>query len=132
MYRIILATLLVVGCSSAMAGWTKVGDGRSDGSVTAYVDLPVTSMPDNKVRMWSMFDYKAPNRVKDVQFMSNISHSEFDCTAKTIRLMVFIAYVGHMAEGEVVYGDGGVSAKPEPVSDDSTMDELLKLACSKR
>ena len=35
MYRIIFATLLVVGSSSAMAGWTKVGDGRGDGSVTA-------------------------------------------------------------------------------------------------
>lgn len=98
MHKTILAMLLAVMTSSAIAEWVAVG--ANDGG-DIYADPSTIFSEGNQVRIWTLIDYKMPRvfgRLKPL--MSMKVQTEFDCKEKQSRGLSFFAYSGNMGSGD--------------------------------
>ena len=128
MRKAILVFLLAVVSSSAMAEWVKVGSNETD---TLYVDPSTLRFSDNTSRMWAMNDFKVTQQLHEREpFKSEKVEYEYDCKLAQSRLLYFTSHTESMAEGEVV-DFNVVPGDWAPVSPNSRLEELWKIACGK-
>ena len=128
MRKAILVFLLAVVSSSAMAEWVKVGSNETD---TLYVDPSTLRFSDNTSRMWAMNDFKVTQQLHEREpFKSEKVEYEYDCKLAQSRLLYFTSHTESMAEGEVV-DFNVVPGDWAPVSPNSGLEELWKIACGK-
>ncbi len=128
MRKAILMMLIVVS-NSAMAEWVKFS---SVGNQTNYVNLDTIHKSGNKVKMWSLFDYKTAREVTGVPtYMSVQMQDEYDCKEELSRPLYAVLRSGNMGEGKpvVTVTDSG---KWEPHPPESIREDLWKIACGKR
>ena len=131
MHKAILMMLLAIMSSSAMAEWVNVGM-SDDGTLTFYTDPSTIRKSGNKVKMWSLLDYKTTQKIDDGKtFMSTRQQNEYDCKEERTRSLYIIAHSGNMARGTVV-GRSDDSDKWRPVSPGSGGEDLWKFACGKQ
>ena len=128
MRKAILMLLLAAASSSAMAEWVKVGSNETD---TLYVDPSTIRWNDDTAKMWAMNDFKVTQRLDERQpFKSEKVEYEYDCKLAQSRLLYFTSHTESMAEGEVV-DFNVVPGDWAPVSPNSGLEELWKIACGK-
>ena len=131
MRNAILMMLLAVVSSSAAAEWVEVG---SDETATVYADTATIRKARNRVKMWSLFDYKTV-RVPDKPlqpYLSMRGQSEYDCKKQRSRGLSVSFHPGHMARGDVTLIH--TNASPDnwrPVPPGSVIEALWKVACGK-
>lgn len=120
-----LAVVLLLLSSPAWAGWKSVGE---EDSGKSYADPATLVKSGNTVKMWSLLDYKAFQRMVEVGYFSQKSLVEYDCKEKQIRGLVVSLHAEHMGEGKVIYADESPHEWEVLVPD--TMGEVLwKFAC---
>jgi hypothetical protein len=121
--------LAVVSSSASAAAWVKVG---SDENGTTYVDSPTIRRAGNRVKMWSLSDFKTPQVLPTgKQYMSTKTEIEYDCKKERVRLLAVFAHSRNMANGEKVY----IASHPGkwgPLASGTKNEELWKLACGKK
>ena len=129
MRKAILMLLLAAVSSSALADWVKVGSNSTD---TLYVDPSTIRWgADNSVKMWAMNDFKVTQQLHEREpFKSEKVEYEYDCKLAQSRLLYFTSHTESMAEGEVV-DFNVVPGDWAPVSRNSGLEELWKIACGK-
>lgn len=133
MKRILLAVMLVLASTSAMAGgnnWTAIGDGR-DFPVSYYLDFKTIQKQGQYVNVLELMDFDTPQEFKDAAwvYFSSVLRIEFDCKNKQSRILSFRMYAGKMATKDMVYSASFPSATWEPVPPGSVTKELWNSAC---
>lgn len=120
-----LAILLLLMSSPTWAAWKSVGEEEAG---TTYADPATIARAGNVVKMWSLLDYKAFQRMVEVGYFSQKSLVEYDCREKQIRGLAVVLHAEPMGEGKVIYEDDSPHEWEELVPD--TMGEVLwKFAC---
>jgi len=107
MKKLLLTLMLAVVSSSAMTGWTKAG---SSVEKIIYVDFETIRKSGNNVKIWTLYDYKEPKKLKKYgSYMSVKYQEEHDCKNEQTKILYNIAYTGNMGGGDTIF-----SNKSEP------------------
>ena len=136
---VLLLASMAVLCGSAAAEWTRVGEASGTlgaGRYAAYVDVATRFKAGDTARIWSIFDYKDPQKGLDGKpYRSNKLHWEFDCKDKLSRLAHLTWFVGQMGSGSIVYSSDGHPTRWStwaPVSSDKALKIIWEIACEKK
>ena len=130
------ALLLTAGSTSwaetanPTAPWEKVGvyEGR-----TLYVDPTTARKSGSRVQVFTITDLKEPNATaRGRQYFSKKALLEFDCSARTLKVLQDVWYTRRMGQGETVFQNDGPSQGPWPVQSDSPGELFYKGACGRR
>ena len=130
MKKIILFLLLTVS-TNVFAEWTKVTN-SSDGDITSYADFGTIKKKGNKVKMWSMYDFKTIQKFENYRYLSSLSRNEYDCEEETKRMLDFYWYLGNMRQGEIVYSEKNIKNEAISILPMSIYEGLFKIACGKK
>ena len=135
-----LITLLFLSSGPAYAEWVAVEKNYLvPGLRTVYVNPETIRREGNLVTMWQLIDFKwmqgnagigpfgfGPNR-----FLSTMTHKQFDCAEKRLRLLAFTEFSRRMGTG--IRNDGYVDQDNWlPVEPDSINQALWEVACGKK
>ncbi len=125
--------MLAVVSSSAIAEWVEIGETDEKTAeayaTTFYADPDTIRKIGNRVKMWSLGDYKITR--EEFGVTSSKSQDEYDCKEKKKRVLFISFYSGHMGKGESLFilnerGDW------KPTSPGSADEAISKFACSFR
>jgi hypothetical protein len=119
------AIFLLLISSPAWAGWKSIGE---DDTGTSYADPATIVKSGTTAKMWSMFDYKAFQRMVEVGYFSQKAQVEYDCKDKQVRGLTLSLHAEHMGEGKVIYADE-TPHDWEAVEAGTLNEALLKIAC---
>ena len=130
MKKLLIAALLALLSTSALAEWTKVG---GNDTKTTYADLSTIRKSGDRIKMWDLMDLKVVQIFKGdgKRFLSSVTFTEYDCKEETQRPLTFNWYSKNMGAGEMVYSSGNVHAEFEPITPGSIDNTLFKVACGK-
>ena len=128
MKKLFLTIALAIISNTAMAVWTDVG---GTDSPIVYAELSTIRKVDNKVKMWSMYDYKTSQVFKEGMVLSVKMFNEFDCNEEQIRVLTSTIHEGNMGLGKIIkYIEQQGAWMPVPPG--SFAGTLLKVACGKK
>jgi len=101
-------------------------------SLTVYVDFDAIRKTDNKVKMWSLWDYKIARKIAGEEYSSTKTQWEYDCKEEQARLLAFSSFSGNMGNGNVkkISSDSSPSGW-RPVAPGGVGESLLKIACGR-
>ncbi len=126
--KAVLAVLLAVACSSAMAEWVEIG---SDETTTIYADPATIHRQGNRAKMWDLGDFKTAEKSEDKSYLSVRQQQEYDCKGKRLRVLRATCHAKNMGKGETICRNN----KPrhwEPVLPVSFDESMWEIACKKR
>lgn len=97
----IFTLMLVSICSNAGEEWVYVAETEKGikNSFIAYADPATIRKTGNMVKMWSLYDYKLPQKPGVI---SARQKSEYNCTEKKRRQLFLSSYSGRMNSGETI------------------------------
>jgi hypothetical protein len=124
----LIVPLLALATTASAADWKLVG---VDEDIRAYYHPTTLHRSDNRVRMWTLNDYKKGQKVEGKTVRSIKSQHEFDCTKKKTRMLFAAMHPHHMGKGIPVYA-GLNPTEWQRVAPDSGEEYLLKFACAKK
>ncbi|TKB64840.1 MAG: hypothetical protein E8D47_12055 [Nitrospira sp.] len=128
-----LAACLLLNSLSASAEWVAVEkDYLSQGLQTVYVDPDSIRREGDLVTMWQLIDFKwmQGNPRGSTRFLSTMTHKQFDCAEKRVRLLAFTEFSRGMGTG--IPADGYVDrGNWMPVEPDSINQALWEVGCGK-
>ncbi len=101
MKKMLLTSILALIAHTVMADWSLV-DENTDGSVTIYTDFGTIQKTENKVKMWSLGDFKTVKEFSGIEFLSSKYQKEYDCKQEQMRMLAFTLFSANMGEGQVV------------------------------
>ena len=131
MKKLLLTLMLAVVSSSAIAEWVEIGETDKETTKayasTFYADPDTIRITGNRVKMWSLVDYKIT--MEEIGVTSSKSQDEYDCKEKKQRVLFISFYSRHMGKGEtvVIHNERG---DWKPTSPGSANEAILKFACS--
>ena len=126
----VLVLLLLMVSTNVFAEWTEVGG--NDGDMTAYFDIQNIKRKGDKVKMWSLFDYKTVQKNSYGIYLSQLSRNEYDCEEETGRLIDASLYLRNMLMGGVVDSMSNMKNEPTSIQPLTTEQLLFKIACYKK
>lgn len=127
MLRYIVMLFLMLLCSNVWAEWQQLGENESE---TAYVDA-IQKRDSNRVRMWGLFDLKAPRAFGDMTYSSMKIQREYHCRNKQSRVISMTAFAGSMGSGEMIYSNN-THYKWAAIQNGSVEEALWNVACDRR
>ena len=132
----LLVLLLLMVSTSVFSEWTAVSV-SSDNNRTNYVDVGTIKKKGNKVKMWTMYDYKTvkmidKNEKQTVRYLSMVNYDEYDCEEETWKMLDLYLYSGNMGDGEVVGSSTNIKDEAKSVIPGSITETLFKIACGKK
>lgn len=128
--RTILMLLLAIASSNAFAEWVLV-DQTNDKSMSSYADSATMRKTGNRVKMWTLDNYKKAYKSGNQAFLSEKSQVEYDCNEAQMRLLSLLQYSAKMGAGEVIFSQFEPSPWT-PVVPQSVGMTMWKFACGKR
>ena len=129
MKKLILAVLLIVTSTSAMAEWTRInaGDNADD-----YVNYSSIRKTGNKVKMWTLRDWKTIHIIDGQKpYLSEANQFEYDCDAETYIILAWSNFSGSMGKGDVTES-ASFRSYVDPIYPDSIAERKWKIACGKK
>jgi hypothetical protein len=129
MYKILITLMPAFIANAVMADWSLV-DKSADGSAAIYIDIDTTQKTEDKVKMWSLGDFKTVKEFSEIQFLSSKYQKEYDCKQERARMLAFTLFSSNMGEGQVVYSNSDPD-EWEPVASESVAKTLWEIACGK-
>ena len=125
--------MITLSCTSAMAQWTGIGDGR-DFPVTYYLDFKTIQKQGQYVNVMELMDFDTPQKFKGAawEYLSSVLRIEFDCNERQSRILSFHMYTGKMGTKDMVYSASFPAASWEPVPPGSVTKELWNSACANK
>lgn len=137
MKRLYLFLISVIFSSSAIAGWTQIGDetaktvGIDTGrGVKTFVNKDDIDKSGNYVVMWTLRDYESPVKVNGKKQFSSKSLEEYNCKDMEYKTLSFYWYAKHQASGAVVYSET-FHGDMQPIIPNSIAHTAWKIACGK-
>ena len=126
--KLLIAALLAVFSTSAMAEWTAVAENEKS---VQYADLATIRKSGNAVKMWNLLDYKVAMTVGNTRYLSMTNQFEYDCKEEVSKMLTWIRYSKNMGQGEAVSPSGAMHEEPRPISPGSVGETFFKVACGK-
>jgi len=124
MQKLLLALMLALISTSAMAKWVEVG---SNEKFIAYADPATIQKTDNIVRMWVLIDYKTAQMNASKPYRSKLGIRKYDCKEKQNQADIKTLHSMNMGVGKYI---GIIGSRPWlPVSQGKTTELLWKFAC---
>jgi len=119
--------------TNVIAEWTKVTDSK-DGETNVYIDYGTIKKKGNKVKMWSLIDYKTVQKIKfkNDNFLSSLSRQEYDCEEETTRVLDLYLYSGNMKTGNNLFSYSNIKDEPASTRPDTIESVFYKIACHKK
>ena len=127
----ILILLLLMVSTSVFAEWTEV-NGNKDAGLTTYVDYGTIKNQNNKVKIWTLYDYKRVQQVEDSRFLSSVTHTEYNCEEETSRMLDVYWYSGNMRNGEIVWSSTNIKKETVSIIPESIDEGNFNIACGKK
>jgi len=130
MKKVFFILMLVSIFSNAGAEWVYVTETEKNikikNAFIAYADPATIRKTGNMVKMWSLYDYRLPQK-PDV--ISVRQKSEYNCIEKKRRQLFLSAYSGRMNNGEtiLIYNQPEVDWERAPLG--SVRKAMLEFAC---
>jgi hypothetical protein len=137
--KLLLSLVIVLATFGAMdngtaatSGWTAIGTGH-DQEVAYYLDFQSIRKRGQKVTVWEMLDFDAPQMVGESRqkYLSSKLHIEFDCDLRKSRILSLYLYEGRMGSKRIVYSKSYPLSVWALVPSDSVEKELWNSACVK-
>ena len=111
-----------------MAEWVKVtGSAEETMSITVYADPDTILRTGNRVKMWSLTDYKKTEEESGAT--SAKQKDEHDCKEKKSRILFIAFYSGHMGRDEAVLIDSEPDDSWQQLLVGSADEAILDFAC---
>ncbi|MBI3355211.1 MAG: hypothetical protein HY038_00270 [Nitrospirae bacterium] len=133
----LLITLLVLSRGPVYAEWVALEKQyQSPGLQTVYFDPDTIRREGHLVTIWQLTDYKSMQGnvglgrflLDPSRFLSTMTHKQFDCAEKRLRLLAYMEFLSHMGTGR--RNDGYVDKENWlPVEPESINQALWELAC---
>lgn len=128
----ILVLLLLMVSTNVFAEWMKVTD-NLDGNMTVYVDYEKIKKKGNKIKTWSLLDFKTVQKSSGgKEFLSALNHNEYDCEEETTRTLDLYYYSGNMKNGEIVVSYPNIKDEPSSILPGSIDEGNFEIACGKK
>lgn len=127
MKRVFFIALLVLSNGAAYGEWELATE--TEAGTKIYMDYSTIRRKDNLVEMWDLYDFASGRSVKDKTFLSAKTQREYDCIEKSVRILAFTNFSGHMGRGNVVQSIV-YETEWEPVKPRSLAKSLWDIACS--
>jgi hypothetical protein len=127
MKRTILTLLAILISNSAAAEWTRVGGGDDDSNV--YVDLETFRRNGDKVKLWSLRNFKTLNGVGKAKHLSNKTQWEIDCKEEQVRMPAYMEFSGRDGSGQVVTNDFSPNDSWIPVAPGTIGQMISEIGC---
>jgi hypothetical protein len=96
MKKLLLAILLTLISTNAMAEWVLIAMGEN---ANLYADIKSKRKLGNKVKVWNLYDFKAPETLNGKQALSMVIFNEYDCINETYKTLSSSFYSGNMQQG---------------------------------
>jgi len=125
--KLLVLALLFPISTTAWAQWTRIA---SHDEAEVYADLATIRQQGSTVKMWSLYDHRSSQHWGDVEFLSHMTHEQYDCSAKQQRTLYFSMYSRNMGDGQRVYS----RSRPGPwgpLPPGSIIEKLWKIACKR-
>ncbi len=129
MTKILLTFALTIVTNTVMADWSLV-DESADGSAAIYTDFDTIQKTEDKVKMWSLGDFKKVKEFSGIEFLSSKYQKEYDCKRERARLLAITLFSSNVGEGQVVYSNSDPDDW-ESISPGSVAKTLWEIACRK-
>ncbi len=130
MKKLVVLLLLMVS-TNVFAEWTEV-NGNKDAGLTTYVDYGTIKNQNNKVKIWTLYDYKRVQQVEDSRFLSSVTHTEYNCEEETSRMLDVYWYSGNMRNGEIVWSSTNIKKETVSIIPESIDEGNFNIACGKK
>ena len=131
MKKTILMLMLAAMSTGAMAEWVAIGSGE-DYASTEYVDSTTIRRSGDMVKMWSLSDYKSPQKNRGLaSSLSSKGQYEYDCKEERVRLLFATEHKKNMGAGDIVKTFAETSPWV-PAPPGSIAEALWKVACGKK
>ena len=127
----ILVLLLLMVSTNVFAEWTEV-NGNKDAGVTFYVDYGTIKNKNNKVKIWTLSDYKRVKQVEDSRYLSQVTRVEYNCEEETSRMLDVYWYSGNMRNGEIVWSSTNIKDEAVSIIPESIDEGTFNIACGKK
>ena len=98
---------------------------------SAYADPTTVRQSGERVRMWTLTDYRSVQTYDGSAYLSNKAEFENDCQAGRVRMLAFFLYSEAKGSGKVIHSD----AHPgnwQPIMPDTIGQTMWKFACDKK
>jgi hypothetical protein len=128
MRKFIVLMLLAMVSSSAAAEWRKIGKSADDG-FDYYADPATVSKKGNIVKMWVIYDYKAPQAVYGHRYLSSKLQIDYDCKGNRLRILHSTLHSDNMGKGNAVTSVNTPAPEWEFISSGNGDEVLRKFAC---
>jgi hypothetical protein len=128
MSKFIVLIALIVAGGSAAAEWLPMGKSAGDG-FDYYVDLATFRKEGERVMLWVVYDYAAPQAVFDKPYLSSKLQFEFDCKEKGARILNTTVHAENMGKGEAITSTSLSGSEREPLAAGSIQERLWKVTC---
>jgi len=129
----LLITFLVLSRGPVYAEWVALEKQyQSPGQQTVYIESDTIRREGNLVTMVVLVDWKwaQGNGRGAHRFLSTMTHKQFDCVGKRLRLLAYTEFLRHMGTGR--RNDGYVDKDTWlPVKPDSINQALWEVTCGK-
>jgi hypothetical protein len=127
----LLLTILLTISTNAMAEWTLI---EFTDETMVYADVKTIRKLGNKVKMWTLWDFKVPKSLKNESYLSFVSFVEYDCVNVTKKYLASNFYSENMQKGRPI--SGSTYAANETTNEaiaPNTLDEAAwEKACRKK
>lgn len=110
-----------------IGGWEKLD---SNDKLIYYVDLSTRRREGNRVKMWTLNDFKTIQNAQGALYWSVKTHYEFDCIKFESRGLLLSVHSEKMGEGEEMH-NGPFEPEWGAVPPNSILETYLKIACLK-
>ncbi len=134
-----LISFLQLSSGPVFAEWVAIEKKyQSPGLQTVYFDPDTIRREGNLVTLWQLTDYKSAQGnvglgrfgLDPSRFLSTKIHKQVDCVEKSLRLLAYMEFLGHMGTGR--RNDGYVDEDNWlPVEPESINQALWEVACNK-
>lgn len=127
MKKILMILVAVLISSGASAEWSRV---TGSGSVDTYIDLSTVRRDGDKVKLWTMRNYKTPQDPQEEdKHLSTKEQHELDCKEEQRRPLFLTAYSGEKGTGKVVYNINDSNNKWGAIAPGTVGRGLLEVGC---
>jgi hypothetical protein len=120
----------VCGALAAVASAAELHPIRTAEHATIYIELDTIARSEGKPVVWTLWDHASEQvNLYHEPYRSVRLLNEYDCTARTVRLVEIIEYTNSLGNGEPLRSYPGSDTDSRPVTPGSVADQILRDVC---
>lgn len=129
--RVGLISCIVSAVCGSTAQATELHSIRTTDKATVYIDRETVKQTSGKFTVWSIWDHKADQtNMFGEPYRSAALHNEYDCKARTVRLIEVAEYVAPLAKGDLLRSYPAEDSQARPIAPGSVSSAIFDEVCA--